>query len=249
MPEARDAIIDVTDLAKRFGGVQALRGVSMSIDPGEILGMLGPNGSGKTTLVNCISGVLEPTAGRVMLDGHDITRWSRIRRARHGLIRTYQNLRLFSDMTAAENIEAGLVAIKRASARSRREHVAQALESQRLTSVARTPVRALAYGQQRRVEVARALVGRPRVLVLDEPAAGLGEGETSVLREAVLRARDEFGCAVLLIDHAVNFVLDLSDRVVVLHEGSVLCQGPPAEIQRNPEVATVYLGGAEVSSA
>lgn len=245
MTEHPSGTIELFDLAKHFGGTQALRGVSLSIASGEVLGMLGPNGSGKTTLVNCVSGVLRPTTGKVLLDGKDITHLSRVRRAHHGLIRTYQNLRLFADLTVAENVEAGIIASRRESAASRRHEVAKALDAQRLTDLARTRVRVLAYGQQRRVEIARALVSRPRMLLLDEPAAGLGDGEKALLREAVRRARSEWGCGVLLIDHAVNFVLDLSDRVVVLHEGRELCQGAPHEIQGNAEVADIYLGKEE----
>lgn len=237
-----EPVVSLRDVVVRFGGVHALKGVSLDIGDGEVIGMMGPNGSGKTTLVNCTSGVLVPFEGRVMLDGRDITRWSRPRRARHGLIRTYQNLRLFGDMTAAENVEVGLVGAKRGGPVERRKRVAAALTMQRLTKVASVPVRELSYGEQRRVEIARALVSAPRVLLLDEPAAGLGEPETAVLEEAIRRACAEMKCAVLLIDHDVNFVLRLSERVVVLHEGTEIYSGMPSGVHQSAAVSDVYLG-------
>lgn len=244
MPESSCAL-RVVALAKSFGGVRALDGVTVQVAHGEILGLLGPNGSGKTTLVNCVSGVLEPTAGRVELAGRDITRWSRARRARAGLIRTYQNLRLFRDLTVAENVEIGLLGGVAARASERRRRVLEALAAQNLLDVARETVRQLSYGQQRRVEIARALVSEPRVLVLDEPAAGLGERETAALRATVMNARDTLGCAVILIDHDVSLVLGMSDRVTVLHEGSVLREGSPTEVRDDPRVTEVYLGVPE----
>jgi ABC-type branched-subunit amino acid transport system ATPase component len=240
-----ETLIELDDVSRSFGGTRALGGVSLSLTPGEVVGMLGPNGSGKTTLVNCISGVLRPSGGRVLLDGVDATRWSRVRRARNGLVRTYQNLRLFSDMTVIENIEVGIVAQGKESPAARRRIVEAAVEEQNLTEVARTPVRSLSYGQQRRTEIARALVARPRVLLLDEPAAGLGEGERALLGAAIARATTEWDCALLLIDHAVDFVLETSDRIVVLHEGLKLCEGTPEEIQNDTRVADVYLGTPE----
>lgn len=240
-----EALIEIENVARNFGGTKALGGVSLALSPGETVGMLGPNGSGKTTLVNCISGVLRPSSGRVLLGGVDASRWSRVRRARNGLVRTYQNLRLFSDMTVTENIEVGIVAQGRESAAVRRRRVEAAIEEQQLTAVARTPVRSLSYGQQRRTEIARALISRPRVLLLDEPAAGLGDGERALLGAAIARATKEWDCALLLIDHAVDFVLESSDRIVVLHEGLKLCEGTPAEIQKDSRVTDVYLGTPE----
>jgi branched-chain amino acid transport system ATP-binding protein len=250
MLRAMDAtpLIRIDGLRKTFGGVTALNGISLEIGDREIIGMLGPNGSGKTTLVNCLSGVLRRTDGRIEFDGTEITRWSRARRARRGLIRTYQNLRLFSELTAAEKVELGLVGATRVPARERRRRVAAALEDQGLGRVARLPVRGLPYGEQRRVEIARAVVSRPRLLLLDEPAAGLGDGETRLLRATILRARDEVGCAVLLIDHDVDLVLGLSDAVAVLHEGAIVRRGEPSAVRHDPYVAEIYLG-AEVATA
>ena len=240
-----DVLLEVQDIARNFGGTKALGGVSFSIGEATIVGMLGPNGSGKTTLVNCASGVIRPSSGHILIAGLNATKWSRVKRARHGVIRTYQNLRLFGDMTVSENIEVGIVGLRRESSHSRRKTVSAAISEQRLDEVAHTPVRDLSYGLQKRTEIARALVGRPRVLLMDEPAAGLGDSERPLLAAAILRAREEWGCSILLIDHAVDFVLDTSDRIVVLHEGTVLCEGSPSEIQRMPQVADVYLGTAE----
>lgn len=242
------AALHVVELAKSFGGVRALNGVTIEVAPGEVLGLLGPNGSGKTTLVNCISGVLEPTGGRVQLQGRDVTRWSRSRRARAGLVRTYQNLRLFGDLTVAENVEVGLLGGRVAGGADRRERVLAALRAQDLIGLERETVRELSYGQQRRVEIARALVARPRMLLLDEPAAGLGEEETAELRATIANAREDLGCGVILIDHDVSFVLGISDRVIVLHEGALLRSGSPDEIRDDPTVAEVYLGAAEVAA-
>lgn len=227
---------------KRFAGVTALDGVDIEVCEGETLGLLGPNGSGKTTLVNCVSGVVRPSAGRILLGGKDINRLSRDRRARAGLIRTYQSLRLFSDLTVAENVEVGLLPRGRIPARSRRELINRALAEQGLEKQARIPVDQLPYGAQKRVQVARALVAEPTVLLLDEPAAGLGDGETRLLSEAIQAVRARLGCAILMIDHNVNLIMGLSDRIVVLADGRVLRSGLPAEIAKDPEVIRLYLG-------
>jgi ABC-type branched-subunit amino acid transport system ATPase component len=241
-PSASPALV-VEGMSKHFGGVHALREVSLGLVRGETLGLIGPNGSGKTTLVNCLSGVLTATAGRVELEGGDISRWSRPRRARNGLIRTYQNLRLFSQLTAAENVEAGLLSAGRSPVRARRQRVHDALAEQGIAQLERVRVSDLAYGEQRRVEIARALVGEPRVLVLDEPAAGLGAEETALLTRSLRAAQQRLGFAMLIIDHDVSLIMDISNRVVVLHEGRVLTVATPAEVVRDPAVIAVYLGG------
>lgn len=229
-------------IEKRFAGVTALDGVDIEVGQGETLGLLGPNGSGKTTLVNCVSGVVRPNAGRVLIDGIEIGHLSRDRRARAGLIRTYQNLRLFTDLTVAENIEVGLLAQGGRPREQRRNLVRRSLAEQGLEDVARLPVSELPYGAQKRVEVARALVSEPKVLLLDEPGAGLGSSETELLSEALRSARSRFSCAMLMIDHNVNLIMGLSDRIVVLSDGKVLRSGTPDEIAGDPEVISVYLG-------
>ena len=233
-------VLRAAGLAKSFGGVEALSDVSVEIAAGRVLGLIGPNGAGKTTLVNCVSGVLRPSAGRVYLGETDITRWPRHRRARAGLSRTYQTLRLFPDLTVAENVEVGLVARGRAGSSGRSARVRRALEAQGLDHLQRATVGSLSYGLQRRVEIARSLIAKPRVLLLDEPSAGLGREETSALRELLAAARREAGLAILIIAHDVSLIMDLSDRVAVLHEGRLIFSGTPKQVAKEPAVLDAY---------
>ena len=233
-------VLRTEGLAKNFGGIGALSEVSVELAAGAVLGLIGPNGSGKTTLVNCVSGVLPPSAGRVYLGGTDITRWPRHRRARAGLSRTYQNLRLFPELTVAENVEAGLLVRGRASLRRRSARVRRMLESQGLDHLQRAPAGSLSYGLQRRVEIARSLIGTPRVLLLDEPSAGLGREETAALRRHLEAAQREDGFAIVIIAHDVSLIMDLSDRVAVLHEGRLIFSGTPEEVAKEPAVLDAY---------
>jgi ABC-type branched-subunit amino acid transport system ATPase component len=234
----------VQRLGKSFGAVRALHGVDLDVHGGETLGLIGPNGSGKTTLVNCASGVLQATSGSVYLDGTEITRWPRHRRARAGLARTYQSVRLFPALSVGENVEAGLFARRGEGGSSRRRRVLAALAEQDLVHLERVPVSDLAYGMQRRVEIARALVAEPRVLLLDEPAAGLGEEDAARLRDLLVETQRRLGLAVLIIDHDVSLIMGVSDRIAVLHEGGVIFTGRPREVAREPAVIAAYLGGA-----
>jgi branched-chain amino acid transport system ATP-binding protein len=226
---------------KRFGGVTALAGVDVELHRREVLGLIGPNGSGKTTLVNCLSGVLGLTEGTILLDGGRIDRWSRVRRAKHGLARTFQNVQLFGDLTVKENVAVGLNA-------SRRGHDARSLsvdeltERLGLTDLRREVVRSLPYGHQRRVEIARALAGWPAVLLLDEPATGLNDAETADLLQLLGRIKGEFGCSMLVIDHDMALVMGVSDRVQVLDDGHVIFAGAPADALRQQNVIEAYLG-------
>lgn len=241
-----DCALEVVGVKKNFGGVTALDGVTLSLGKGEILGILGPNGSGKTTLVNCVSGVIVPDGGSVRLEGADVTRWSRERRAKSGMVRTYQNLRLFSEMTVAENITVGLVgASQKLGPRRRDAAVRESIDSHRLGGIARETVKNLSYGDQRRVEIARALIAEPRVLLLDEPAAGLGEADTGRLADAIRTARESTSCGIILIDHDVHFVTSVSDRIAVMNKGQLVKTGSPSEIQKDPFVAQIYLGTSE----
>jgi ABC-type branched-subunit amino acid transport system ATPase component len=233
-------VLRTEGLGKRFGGVGALSDVSVEIPAGQVLGLIGPNGAGKTTLVNCVSGVLSPSAGRVFLGGSEITGWPRHRRARAGLSRTFQNLRLFPDLTVAENVEAGLVAHGRTNISERNARVRQALEAQGLDHLQRTPVGSLAFGLQRRVEIARSLIGRPSVLLLDEPSAGLGREETAAMRDLLMAEKREVGFAILIIAHDVSLIMELSDRVAVLHEGRLIFLGTPEQVAKEPAVLEAY---------
>jgi ABC-type branched-subunit amino acid transport system ATPase component len=249
-PEDRtDVRLQVRELSKNFGGVRALRSVSLDVAPGETLGLIGPNGSGKTTLVNCVSGVLTPSGGTVVFEGRDVTKWSRTRRARAGLARTYQSLRLFKGLTVAENVEAGLV--RRADDRTseRQARVAAILDAHGLGELSGVPVADLSYGLQRRVEIARTLVSDPSMLLLDEPAAGLADEETAGLRDLLVATRARLGLSVLIIDHDVSFIMEISDRVTVLDDGRVLFSGSPQEVAQDPGVITAYLGTPPADAA
>jgi branched-chain amino acid transport system ATP-binding protein len=234
--------LSIRNLVRRFGGLTALAGVDLDLREGEILGLIGPNGSGKTTLVNCVSGVHGVTAGSIYLDGKDVTGWSRVRRARSGLARTFQNLRLFRDLTVLENVS---VAQSAAGVRKKGDVAATAedlVARLGLDDRARTVVSRLPSGIQRRVEIARALATRPRVLLVDEPAAGLNDGETAELRELLKEVRGEFRCSILLIDHDMSLVLRVADRVQVLDEGKSIFIGSPDEAFKQPRVVEAYLG-------
>jgi len=240
--ERADVRLQVRLLSKNFGGVRALRSVSLEVGPGETLGLIGPNGSGKTTLVNCVSGVLAPSGGTVVFDGRDVTRWSRAQRSRAGLARTYQSLRLFRGLTVAENVECGLVRNTRERTAERQARVEAILDAHGLGELAGTPVTDLSYGLQRRVEIARTLVAGPRMLLLDEPAAGLADEETGVLRDLLIETRTRLGLSILIIDHDVSFIMAISDRVTVLDDGLVLFTGSPHEVANDPGVIAAYLG-------
>jgi ABC-type branched-subunit amino acid transport system ATPase component len=241
MPNRFEAI----EVYKSFAGVRALNGVSFSLNGDEVVGVLGPNGSGKTTLVNCLSGVLPPTSGRILHEGRDITRMPRDRRARQGLIRTFQGLRLFNGLTVSENIELGLSASPEHYSSQWREEVRSALEAQDLLSVSGQRVSELPYGAQRRTEIARALIARPQILLLDEPGAGLGNEECEILANSLRRARQAYGCAMFLIDHNVPFVASLADRMILLAGGKVILEGTPTEVLADPIVGDIYLGKAK----
>lgn len=239
----RHSLLQARAITKRFGGIRALVDVDLHVDEDEILGLIGPNGSGKTTLANCITGFYRPTQGTVIFDGCEITQWSRARRARAGLLRTFQTVRLFDDLTVYENVRVGVFA--RAKRRGGPE-LSEVLERFELASVARVATGQLSYGTRRRVELARTLVGRPEMLVLDEPGAGLTEPERSELRNLLLDTRSQHGCAMLVIDHDVNLITQLCDRVAVLHEGQVIFMGSPGDAVQDQGVITAYLGTMNV---
>lgn len=232
----------------RFGGVTALHDVSLAVAPGEICGLIGPNGAGKTTLFDVLSGIRRPDEGRVVLDGADVTRRSPVHRARRGMRRTFQRQQLFGALTVADNLLVPQEWRGAAPGRSgrvlaaRRERAADVLRDCGLDALAPAYAGTLPVGTARMVELARALVDRPRVLLLDEPASGTSAAERAALADVVRRAAEVSGVAVLLVEHDVAFVMELCARVVVLDLGEVLADGAPAEVRADPAVRDAYLG-------
>jgi branched-chain amino acid transport system ATP-binding protein len=241
----------------RFGGITALNEVSLSVPRGEVLGLIGPNGAGKTTLFDVISGVRTPDRGRVALEGVDVTRRSAVARARRGLRRTFQRVQTFAWLSVEDNVLAALewrgggggmladlasLPTRRRRERERRLRVVDVLERCGLGALANEPAASLPMGLARMLEVARAVVDSPKVLLLDEPTSGLEKAEAERLGELIRSIRTDGACAVVLVEHDVGFVMRQCDRVVVLDLGQVLAVGGPAEIQTNPAVRAAYLG-------
>ena len=248
-------------LTRRFGGLTAVESVDLNVAAGTVHGLIGPNGAGKTTLFNLVSGHLGPSSGRIALDGVDITRWSAERRAVAGVRRTFQNLRLFREMTGLANVMVGLHAETRSDVfdalfrppRQRREErmIAErahaALDFVGLATAASSVAGSLPYGHQRLLEIARAIVGRPRLLLLDEPAAGLNNAEAGRMIALIRRIRDA-GTSVLLVEHHMHVVMKSCDAVMVLNHGSRLAEGTPAYIRAHPEVIAAYLGHSDLAA-
>jgi branched-chain amino acid transport system ATP-binding protein len=248
-------LLEVRGLTRRFGGLVAVRDVSLTVPAGAIKGIIGPNGAGKTTLFNLVSGALAPHSGEVLLRGRRITGAPPQRVARAGVARTFQTVRLFAGMSALENVMtgrhrhgssglcAGLLGLPGARREARQARVAALACLTRLgiAGLAEAEAVTLALGQQRAVELARALALEPELLLLDEPAAGLNMHETEALAELILEIR-ESGITVLLVEHDMSLVMGVCDEVAVLSFGEKIAEGPPHAIQRNPEVVRVYLG-------
>lgn len=258
-----EAALRCSDVERSFGGLKALKGVSLDIRPGEIFGLVGPNGSGKTTMVNVITGFYPPQAGTVTLFGEDITRKPPHRITRLGIARTFQNLALFRGMSVLDNILVGrhihmrpgilptlfywTWAVREETAH--RRVVEELIEFMQLEDIRHEPVEVVPLGLQKRVELARALAAEPRLLILDEPMAGMNQEEKEYIARFILDARDERGVSVLVIEHHMDVVASICDRVVVLNYGEVIASGRPAEALAEPAVVTAYLGRATAKKA
>jgi ABC-type branched-subunit amino acid transport system ATPase component len=239
----------VRDLTKDFAGLRAVDGVSFALDRGEILGLIGPNGSGKTTTINLITGLLRITSGSVAVEGREITGWPPHRIAQAGLARTFQVVKLFKDFSVLENVEVAALSAKklgRAEARSRAE---RALAQVGISHLANLPARILPQGEERRVEIARALATEPSYLLLDEPGAGLNDSEVETLLPMLQRIRDQLGCGLLVVDHDMRLIMSLCDRLHVLNYGQTIAEGTPEQVRREPAVIEAYLGAEESHAA
>lgn len=251
------ALLEVSNLGIAFGGLQAVAQFDLTIETGHLYGLIGPNGAGKTTVFNMLTGVYRPTEGNIVLDGKDITGKNPELINKAGIARTFQNIRLFNEMTVLDNVKVGMhnqvpygmwTGILRLPAYREKEHEMNR-QAHKLLKIfdldAQADLKAiqLPYGKQRKLEIARALATNPKLLLLDEPAAGMNPNETAELMQTVRDVRDQFGIAILLIEHDMNFVMGICEEITVLDYGRIIARGDGKAIRNNPKVIAAYLGG------
>lgn len=254
------SMLTVNNLSMSFGGIQALAEVSFEVDKGEILSIIGPNGAGKTTVFNCISGFYKPTKGSIFFKGENITYLKPFRIAQKGIGRTFQNIALFRGMSVLNNIKLGAEGhlrygifsalffygnARRKEVELRAEIEEKIIDLLEIESIRHKVVGTLAYGLQKRVELARALAMKPALLLLDEPTAGMNTEETEDMARFILDILEEYGIPIVLIEHDMGIVMDISDRIIVLDFGSIIATGPPDKIRTDPKVINAYLGEGE----